>query len=177
MHWQLSLWRISLDAENRARKLESYGNAHAYLVEALKQFPRNMWHFKPDPDEWSIHETVIHITDSEANSYARCRRFIAEPGQAVMAYDENRWRVALNYPEQSTEDALELFRLLRRGSYNLVRSLPEEVWANSGYHPENGPMTLDDWLDVYERHIPEHVEQMQRVHGEWKTSLSTDQAS
>jgi hypothetical protein len=157
-----------LDAKERARKIESYGNAHDYLVRALEEIPREMWHFRPSEDEWTVHETVIHITDSEANSYARCRRFIAEPGEAVMSYDENRWRVVLDYPSQSTEDALELFRLLRRASYNLIRDLPEGVWANTAYHPENGVMTLDDWLDVYERHIPEHVEQMRRVHGEWR---------
>jgi hypothetical protein len=29
------------------------------------------------------------------------------------------------------------------------------------FQTENGIMTLDDWLDVYERHIPAHIEQMQ----------------
>ena len=28
-------------------------------------------------------------------------------------------------------------------------------------------MTMDDWLDIYERHIPEHIDQMQRVYDDW----------
>jgi hypothetical protein len=28
-------------------------------------------------------------------------------------------------------------------------------------------MTMDDWLDTYERHIPEHIEQMQAVYEDW----------
>lgn len=153
---------------NRAQKIESYGNAYTVLTEALEQFPKEMWHFKMSPDDWSIQELVVHITDSEANSYARCRRFIAEPGSNVMAYDEMQWARALNYHGQSAEVALELFKWLRLASYNLIKDLPEGVWANTVYHPENGTMTMDDWLDVYERHIPEHIAQMRLNYEAWK---------
>src|SRR6476660_5231837 len=151
-----------MSTEDRARKIESYGRAYEILTQALDEFPTEMWHFKTSPDDWSIHELVVHITDSEANSFARCRRCIAEPGKDVMAYDENTWARTLQYANQSTEDALELFKLLRRTTYKLIKTLPESTWSNTIYHPENGTMTLDDWLDVYERHIPEHVAQMKR---------------
>jgi len=154
--------------DERRRKVEAYGNAYAQLVEGLRQFPTEMWTFKPSPEQWSIHETIVHIADSEANSYIRCRRFIAEPGQLVMAYDETRWAKGLDYHQQSTDEALELFRCLRRNSYVLIQSLPESVWANTIYHPENGVMTMDDWLEVYARHIPEHLGQMQETYEAWK---------
>jgi hypothetical protein len=156
----------------RAPLLESYRTAHAQLVAALQQFPQEMWHFKAAHDPWSIHEIVVHITDSEANSYVRARRFIAEPGETVMAYDENGWARALHYADQSTDDALELFKWLRRHTATLIATLPETAWSNTVYHPENGTMTLDDWLHVYERHIPDHVAQMQRIHAAW---LATQQ--
>ena len=146
--------------QERNQKIESYGQAYDLLVEGLKQFPAEMWHFRPAPDRWSIHEIVVHITDSEANSYIRCRRFIAEPGQAVMAYDEKAWGISLHYHDQSTDEALELFKWLRHNTYKLIRSLPESVWSNTVYHPENGTMMMDDWLEVYMRHIPDHLEQM-----------------
>ena len=151
----------------RLAKIESYGSAHALLVDTLKRFPREMWQFKPDPDRWSIHETVIHIADSEANSFVRCRRFIAEPGTAVMAYDEGAWAQALRYNLQSTDDAVELFKWLRLASYKLIRTLPASTWSNTVYHPENGTMTMQDWLDVYDRHVPEHIAQMQAVYEDW----------
>jgi|SRR5579859_699618 len=156
-----------MTGEERQAKIESYGQAHHELVTALGQFPAAMWQFKPDADRWSIHETVVHIADSEANSYIRCRRLIAEPGQAVLAYDENRWATALDYHAQSTDGALELFKWLRRQSYLLIRNQPAAVWAQTVLHPENGTMTLDDWLDVYERHVREHVAQMQAVYATW----------
>ena len=157
-------------AELRARKIESYGNAHGVLVDALNRFPQEMWRFKDDHGSWNIHEIVIHIADSEANSYIRCRRIIAEPDVPLSPYDENQWADSLRYHEQSTEDALELFRWLRRKSYLLVKSLPEAFWSNTAYHPENGNMTLDDWLDVYERHVPEHIQQMSENYEAWLKS-------
>ena len=157
-----------MPSAERRRKIESYGNAAIVLREGLRAFPRAMWTFKPAPEQWSIHETIVHIADSEANSYVRCRRLIAEPGTSVMAYNESQWASALRYHDQNTDDALTLFQWLRRNSYVLIQSLPETAWANTVYHPENGPMTLDDWLTVYERHIPEHLAQMRAVYAVWQ---------
>jgi len=83
-----------MDAETRAHKIVSFGNAPALLADTLQHFPREMWQFTPAPQQWSIHDIVIHLADSEAHGYIRCRRCIAEPGQAVMAYDEHQWASA-----------------------------------------------------------------------------------
>ena len=152
----------------RLQKIESYGQAYAKLIAALPRFSREMWQYRSASDHWTIHEIIVHLADSEANSYARCRRFIAEPGSTVMAYDEMAWAQRLNYHAQSPEAALELFRQLRHSSYELIKTLPETVWANTIVHPENGEMTLDDWLDVYDRHIPDHIAQMQEVYAAWQ---------
>ena len=154
--------------EDRKTKIVSYGQAFDILEAALKGFPKESWHYRPAPERWTIHEIIIHITDSEANSYIRCRRFIAEPGGPLMVYDENQWASALDYAGQSTETALELFRWLRQASYELIQSLPENVWRHEAFHPENGIMSMDDWLNVYERHIRDHIAQMEENYQDWK---------
>jgi hypothetical protein len=156
-----------MNKAERQRKIESYGNAYQVLVEAIRNFPVEMWQFRSAPDSWTIHEIIVHITDSEANSFARCRKIIAEPGSTVMSYNEPEWAKALTYHGQSTEEALELFKCLRRASYKLIQKLPDSAWLYSIEHPENGTMTLDDWLSVYEDHIPAHVAQMRNVYEEW----------
>jgi hypothetical protein len=50
---------------------------------------------------------------------------------------------------------------------NLIKGLPAATWANTVYHPENGTMTFEGWLDTYDRHVPDHVEQMQKTYDEW----------
>lgn len=157
--------------KDRTQKIAHYGNAYNLLTEALARFPREMWHFRSTPDDWTIHEIVVHITDSEANSYIRARRLIAEPGSTLMGYDEMQWARALDYPHLSTEDAVELFRWLRGNTHKLIQTVPEAVWQHTGYHTESGPMTLEDWLDIYARHVPEHIAQMERVWEVWNAQI------
>ncbi len=149
--------------------IESYGNAYNLLTEALKEFPKQMWKWKPAPEKWSIHEIIIHITDSEANSYVRCRRLAAEPGSGVYGYDENLWAKNLHYHNLNTDDYLELFKWLRKLSYELIKTLPEESWqSNWVNHSENGKVTFGQWLKTYEEHIPVHIRQMKRNYEAWK---------
>jgi len=156
-----------MTADQRKQQIDSYGRAADQLVAALNKYPRQMWQYKPGPQRWSIHEIVLHVADSEANSYIRCRCFLAEPGKTIMAYDENRWAESLHYHQQSTDEALELFRLLRQMSFRLIKTLPESAWSNTILHPDSGRMTLDDWLTIYASHIPEHIRQIQSTHEAW----------
>lgn len=156
------------DPATREQKLESYRDAHRQLTAYLQSLPLEVWQFRAEGDPWTIHDIVVHITDSEANSYVRCRRAIAEPGLGVMAYDPSVWSEGLHYGEQSAEEALELFKWLRLRTARLISTLPESTWAHTIEHPENGTMTLDDWLNIYERHVPEHLEQMEAIHAAWR---------
>lgn len=157
--------------QERMTKLESFGHAPEMLVDALKQFPRKMWQYRPGPDRWTVHEIVIHLADSEANGYARCRKMIAEPGTTVMVYDQETWAKSLNYHAQDTETAVELFRLLRKASYDLLKTVPETIWeTRSVIHPEHGTQTLDRWLEIYEHHAIGHIEQMKKNLEAWKKS-------
>ncbi len=151
----------------RQAKIASYGAAPAELEAALRDLPRAAWQFRPAPEQWTIHEIAVHLADSEANSYVRCRRFIAEPGAGLMGYDEIAWARALDYHAQSVEAAVALFRELRASTHRLIQGLPEAVWAHTAVHSESGQLTLDDWLDIYERHVREHVAQMRAAYAAW----------
>jgi hypothetical protein len=107
-----------------------------------------MWQYRAQHVPWTIHEIIIHITDSEANSYVRCRRFLAEPGSSLMAYDENVWARELDYHAQSPDRAVEWFKWLRKNTYALIRDLPDDVWDQTAFLPENGDMTLVGWRSM-----------------------------
>jgi uncharacterized damage-inducible protein DinB len=156
-----------MDKTQRAQKIASYGKVYQTLIEAIREFPVEMWQYRPTPDAWTIHETIVHITDSEANSFIRARRAIAEPGTTVLGYNEPIWAKALNYHQQSTDDALELFKWLRGNTYKLIKDQPDHAWSHTIEHSENGTMTLEDWLITYEDHIPAHIAQMREVHEMW----------
>jgi hypothetical protein len=155
-----------MSTRDRSAKLQSYGNAPALLAETLSRFPKHMWHYKAS-DGWNVQQIVVHIADSEANGYVRCRQIIAESGNVIRPYAEDVWAEKLDYEHQDANDAFELFRWLRRTTYQLIQTLPEPVWANTMAHPERGLLTLDDWLDIYEVHIHTHIAQMEDVYSQW----------
>src|SRR5438132_297639 len=111
-----------MDATERNLKIEQYGKDYEALKEKIESLSPDEILFKPAPEKWSAHEMVVHIADAEANSYVRLRRALAEPGQPAMAYDQDKWAGMLDYHSQSLQDHLELFRLLRKASYDLVRT-------------------------------------------------------
>ena len=156
-----------MNPDERQQKLDLYKKAYQHLAGALDRYPEDMWEFKPGPERWSIREIVVHIADSEANSYIRCRRAVAEPGAAVMAYNEDQWATGLGYQDQDPRAALELFKHLRGMTYSLIEGLPDSAWSQTIEHPENGTMKLDDWLVVYANHVPEHIYQIQATHDAW----------
>lgn len=154
--------------EERERKLKNYSKAYEQVTEILRDIPKDIWKYKPDKNKWSIYEIIIHLADSEVNAYQRCRKIIAEPDTLIVFYDQDKWASVLDYHNQNTNDALELFRLLRKLTYDLLVGLPEKYWANKVVHSDGTVWSLEYWLDIYENHISTHIEQIRRNYFEWR---------
>lgn len=152
----------------RSEHLDNFRNGFEKLKAALQNFPRHIFDFKPSPEKWSIHEIIIHMADSEVNSYARCRKIIAESGSTIMVYDQDKWAVELNYANQDMDIAIDLFGYLRIATYELLKQIPEEKWKNFIEHPERGKITLDEWLEIYSNHVDVHIKQMNRNFEDWQ---------
>lgn len=158
-----------MDAQERAVKIELYGRGYDLLIETLQDIPREMWTFKPEPNEWSVHEILVHLADSESNAALRARKLIVEPGGLLMGYDQDKWTVELNYHDQSYEDALDIVRLVRKTTYVLLKKQPEEVFKHLVRHPEyEEPYTFEQWLNIYSAHIPGHIEQIKNNYRIWR---------
>lgn len=153
----------------RNEKIELYGRGFDLLTAALAEVPKEAWKFKPAPTEWSVHEIIIHLADSESNAALRARKLIVEPGGVLMGYDQDKWANELNYHGQSHEDALETVRLVRKSTYELLKKQPDEVFTHAVKHPEYAePYTFEMWIHLYSRHIPAHIEQIRNNVKLWK---------
>ncbi|MGA7622060.1 MAG: DinB family protein [Candidatus Acidiferrales bacterium] len=148
-------------------QLESFGRGPALLAIALRQFPKKMWLYKPSLDRWCIHEIILHLADSEASAYVWCRQLIVEPGSITAKFDAGKWAGTLGYFHQSNREALKIICHLRRMTYQLLLTLPDPVWESTAQHPAQDGMSLAQWMDIQERHIPCHINQMKRNYQEW----------
>jgi hypothetical protein len=156
---------------SRESRLEQFGDGPRRVAEALEGFPREMWSFRPAAGDWSIHELVIHLADSELHGLARLRKAIAEPGGPVSAWDQEAWPVAIDYLAESPDEALRLFSSLRAIAAAVYQRLAPDDWVKSVEHPEWGAMTVERILDTYAGHVDAHIEQMMAVHRAWLVSM------
>jgi hypothetical protein len=158
-----------MDKKERNKKIELYGHGYDLLKTALAEVPQEAMKFKSAPTEWSVYEIIIHIADSESNAALRARKLIAEPGSTLMGYDQDVWTNTLQYHEHNLEDALEVTRLARKTTYELLKRQSDEVFKNSVKHPEyDEPYTFEKWIELYSAHIPGHIEQIKNNVKLWK---------
>jgi hypothetical protein len=121
------------------------------------------FHYIPAKGEWSIHEIVIHLADSEVVGFWRIRQALAEPGTTIQLYDENAWAKHLLYRWQDHTLAMNLFTALRASTAALLRSLSEEAWERTSIHPEHGKLNVHQLLNTYLGHSDVHLQQIERI--------------
>jgi DinB superfamily len=146
-----------------SEQINAYEEVPARLVAALEDLNEGQMHFVPAIGEWSIHEIVIHLADSEVIGHMRVRKTIAEPGSTLPIYDEEAWAGKLSYRLQDQRLAIELFRALRASTAALLRALPEETWQRLSLHPERGEMSFYDVFVLYLEHGEIHLQQIERI--------------
>ena len=149
--------------------LNSFAQGYDTLKKTLEQVPKGAIDFRPAPGAWTIREIIHHMPDSEASGYVRCRKIIAQSGVTVDVYDQDIWTDKLKYRSRDTTHALELFRLMRTYTIELLQTVDESVWTNNYImHPENGKMTLERWLELYAIHADKHAAQIKRNIDAWE---------
>ena len=117
-----------------------------------------------DGENWSSRQVIHHCADSEAQSYARLRRLVAEPNPVIQGYDENLWAKdqTLGYTELPIENSIAVFTAVRAGSLDIIKRLKPEQLELTGTHTEAGEYSLKRWLETYTRHANNHADQIKQ---------------
>ena len=112
----------------------------------------------------SPRQVIHHLADSEAQSYARLRRLLAEPGTVIQGYDEGLWanNATLGYKTRDITTSLQVLSAVRQASYELLCDVTEEQLDNTCTHTESGQYSLRNWLSSYTRHPLDHAEQIRQ---------------
>jgi hypothetical protein len=117
-----------------------------------------------DGENWSSRQVIHHCADSEAQSYARLRRLVAEPNPVIQGYDENLWAKdqTLGYTELPIENSIAVFTAVRAGSLDIIKRLKPEQLELTGTHTEAGEYSIKRWLETYTRHANNHADQIKQ---------------
>jgi hypothetical protein len=111
---------------------------------------------------WTPRQIIHHVADSEAQSYARLRRLIAEPGTEIQGYDEGGWgeNETLGYAVLPIDNSVAVTITVRASSADILKRITEAQLSNACIHSESGPFTLQRWIEVYSKHPAEHASQI-----------------
>ena len=143
--------------------LQAYAEGPKRLRQTLDGLSDDALVARPIPGKWSIQEITIHLADAEVMGAARIRQTIAEPGRAFAVYEQDVWTERLAYQHLDRarlDDALRLFETLRAATLPLFMHVRNGTWKQQGLHPELGPVTLRQLLELYADHSERHLDQI-----------------
>lgn len=143
----------------------AYESATQFFLNLARGVGKDQLDIK-DPEGWSARQIIHHLADSEAQSYARLRRLVAEPeGSVIQGYDENLWAIApqLGYESAPVENSIAVFAAVRAGSFDVIKRLIEADLEKAGEHSESGRFTIGMWLAGYTNHPKDHGDQLVRA--------------
>ncbi len=118
---------------------------------------------RPAPGKWSVKEIVKHLADCELVYGVRYRAIVAEPGTALIAFDQEAWAKNLGYREQPLKSAVAALKTLRENNLALLRTVPKAAWKKSGKHQSYGMLTLRQLIVHMTDHDRNHVAQIERL--------------
>ena len=146
-------------ADERKKLIELYRGGYAAVAEALLKITDEEAARKPGPDRWSVREIVHHLADSEMTAAVRLRLLIAQDRPTIHGYDQDEFARRLYY-DRPHEQSLELFRLVRQSTAEILDRLTPAEWVREGIHTQAGPYGVEAWLKTYADHAHKHARQI-----------------
>jgi len=114
-------------------------------------------------DPWTVRQVTHHIADSHLNAFIRMKLMLTEPHPTLKPYDQDAWALLPDTLATPVDATLALLRGLHTRWVILFEALPDDAWARTAYHPENGIVTIDGMLESYAQHGEDHVAQIRRI--------------
>lgn len=112
-------------------------------------------------DKWNIRQILVHLTDAETVLLQRIKRTIANPGQTIAAFDQDKWCLELEYIHFPLHLASSLFAANRDSIIYLAERFYLEKGDNIYLHSEVGERSLKEEFDKVLWHCQEHIKQIE----------------
>lgn len=106
---------------------------------------------------WTVRQVVHHLPDSHMNAYIRTKLGVTEDHPRIKPYDEALWSELDDNRHAPVELSLTLMDVLHDRWIRFLRSLPDDAFNRTLYHPENGDMSVGKVVLHYAWHGRHHV--------------------
>jgi uncharacterized damage-inducible protein DinB len=146
-----------LDADACALLIQQIASAPAGLAAAVKGLTDAQLDTPYRDGGWTPRQIVHHVADSHMNAYARFKLGVTEDTPTIKPYHEALWAETVDGRTAPIDSSLMVIDGLHRRWVQFLRSLDGKAFARTIVHPERGPMTLVDLLQLYAWHGRHHT--------------------
>ena len=110
------------------------------------------------PDGWTVKQVVHHVADSHMNALMRLKLTLTEENPTIKPYEEKDWANLEDVKTVPINVSLTMVHAIHAKLLAIFKSLNEEQWNRTFYHPENkATTTLWTLLGIYAWHGKHHV--------------------
>jgi uncharacterized damage-inducible protein DinB len=146
-----------VDAAGCAQLIDQIAQAPAPLAAATKGLTDRQLDTPYRDGGWTPRQIVHHIADSHINAYTRFKLGMTEQNPTIKPYDEKLWAETADGRTAPLNVSLPLLSALHERWVGYLRTLSAADLARTINHPERGPMTLVDLLQLYAWHGRHHT--------------------
>jgi uncharacterized damage-inducible protein DinB len=147
----------SVDADGCAALIQQIAVAPAAIAAAVKGLTDAQLDTPYRPEGWAPRQIVHHVADSHMNAYIRFKLGVTENDPTIKPYDEKLWAETVDGKSAPVDSSLAVIDGIHRRWVQFLRSLDGRAFARTVHHPERGPMTLLDLLQLYAWHGRHHT--------------------
>jgi hypothetical protein len=132
--------------------------APAQLRNAIHGLTETQFETPYRPEGWTVRQVAHHIPDSHLNAYIRFKLALTEDNPTIKPYEEAQWATLPDVTTTQVGVSLMLLEALHRRWVNLLKSMTDEQWSRTFFHPEQKKsIRLDGVLAMYAWHGKHHV--------------------
>jgi hypothetical protein len=107
---------------------------------------------------WTINQLVHHVADSHMNAFIRCKLALTEENPTIKPYDQDAWVSREDVSQVPVNISITLLHALHHRWYELLKSLTEQEWKRTVYHPEQQrEISIWNILLIYAWHGKHHA--------------------
>lgn len=107
---------------------------------------------------WTVNQVIHHVADSHMNAFIRFKLGLTEDNPTIKPYIQSAWGDTADVTAVPVNLSITLLHSLHHRWYELLKTIDDEQWERTIYHPEQErKITLWELLLVYAWHGKHHA--------------------
>jgi uncharacterized damage-inducible protein DinB len=107
---------------------------------------------------WTVNQVIHHVADSHMNAFIRFKLGLTEDNPSIKPYIQSAWGDTADVTAVPVNLSITLLHSLHHRWYELLKTITNEQWERTIYHPEQErKITLWELLLIYAWHGKHHA--------------------